>query len=336
MEAANEAIKLAPQLPEAWMYRACAHRLRNQLGNALDDVRKALQLDAEYAPIYVELSCIHRELGQYDEAIAWASKALELAPSIQRARTARGWSYALKGDFDKALVDYDEEIRRFPLEAAEYVYRAAIHAKKGDLEAAKADRDRAVKLDPAQANTWVLLPDKPTLSANPAESPRDRTPIAWGKPSPNGMQLGIELEPRKSDYELVERVKVRLLLRNAGKEAIHMTLPRLEVLEKFGVDLSLRHGEAKEVGWSWGGAHKPKDLWTVSGAVALPLAPGGTYELPAMHIGMGFGAPLADVMARLNIEANQSCRFSVKLQTYSYARGQGEPLESGVIEFTVR
>jgi hypothetical protein len=148
------------------------------------------------------------------------------------------------------------------------------------------------------------------------------------------MQLGIEVEPRRAAYRIDETVKLRLHLRNAGTESISTTLPRLEVLEKFGLDLVL-HCRGKPVPWSWGQAHKPRELFTVSGGIELPLRPGATHELPSAEIVIGKEAASNSTMAILEVPANETFRLSCSLKTYGYAQGEGEPLASGVLEFRV-
>jgi hypothetical protein len=85
--------------------------------------------------------------------------------------------------------------------------------------------------------------DSPSSTARGAQDApitvADTDGIVWGPSSPKGMQLGIRLEPTKPEYALHEAVAAKLLLRNAGRESISLTMPRLEVLEKFGFDLSV-------------------------------------------------------------------------------------------------
>lgn len=160
--------------------------------------------------------------------------------------------------------------------------------------------------------------------------------IAWGPISPMGMQLGLQLDPRRDEYRRGETVKLQLFLRNAGKTAMSTTLPRLEVLEKFDFDLSLLDDQGRKLPWSWGQAHKSQALFTVSGGMALTLRPDAMHELPVVEIVIGKGTASATAMAHLDLELGQTCRLVGKLGTYGYAKGEGDPLESGVISVRVQ
>jgi len=159
--------------------------------------------------------------------------------------------------------------------------------------------------------------------------------IAWGPASPKGVQLGIGFDPRRDEYGQGEVVKLRLFLRNVGKTALSTSLPRLEVLEKFDLDLTLTDDKGAPLSWRWGDAHKPRDQWTVSGAMALTLNPDTVHELPAADIAIGEPGSASRSLAVLDVQPGPICRMIAKLGTYGYAMGEGEPLESSAIQFRV-
>jgi hypothetical protein len=163
----------------------------------------------------------------------------------------------------------------------------------------------------------------------------DGESISWGNASPNGVQLGLELDPYKPEYANGDVVKVRTYLRNVGVTDLITTLPRLEVLEKFDFGLILQDEHGRALSWKWGKAHKARELFTVSGGLQLRLRPGMKHELPAAEVVVGPGNSPDTAMAQLDVGPSQLCQLAVKLGTYGYARGEGEPLESGRISFRI-
>jgi serine/threonine-protein kinase len=177
-----------------------------------------------------------------------------------------------------------------------------------------------------------------TASISPTETAIGNLPAgpAWGPPRlPSGMQLGLELEPRKEVYRAGKVVVARLTLRNSGTNEVVTTLPRLEVLEKFGFDRSLLDERDNKMPWRWGMGHKGRELWTVSGGLALHLKPDAAHELPTAELVIGNDIFSETAMAHLEVVPGQTCHLVAKLGTYGYAKGEGEPLESGIVRFRV-
>lgn len=172
---------------------------------------------------------------------------------------------------------------------------------------------------------------KKTASVPPA----GESTVAWGAASPKGMQLGVGLEPRMPAYPVDELLTVKLVLRNAAAERVSFTLPRLEVLEKFGFDISAVDGNDQKMNWNWGRQHKSNAEFTVSGGMEAHLAPGGTMDLGSAKIALVGHKPPEDSIASLHVQPEQIVRLRFKLKTYGYARGEGEPLESGQVEFRI-
>src|SRR4029077_13976862 len=96
--------------------------------------------------------------------------------------------------------------------------------------------------------------------------------IAWGR-VPRPVQLGWRVEPKKETYAMADVVSVTLFLRNAGREPIQVAMPKLEVLEKLGLDLDFYDSNNVNLPLQWGPAHRDCDKaeLTVSGALAETL-----------------------------------------------------------------
>ncbi len=73
--------------------------------NALNNFKKAIDLDPEYALAYNGLGGAYLLVGHLDGAVFCLEKALELNPALGYALYNLGHAYLLKGEIDKAL-DY--------------------------------------------------------------------------------------------------------------------------------------------------------------------------------------------------------------------------------------
>jgi TolB-like protein/Tfp pilus assembly protein PilF len=75
---------------------------------AVDTMKKALQLDPLSLPINQSLGEALMNAGRYDEAIEQLNKTLELDPNFRSAIETKGWAYLFKGVNDKAIETFKE------------------------------------------------------------------------------------------------------------------------------------------------------------------------------------------------------------------------------------
>ncbi len=75
---------------------------------ALDEERKALELDPASPILYVDFAWIHFASGRYDEAIAAARKALDLDPSLPPAYALLGFCLTEQGKYADALAMFEK------------------------------------------------------------------------------------------------------------------------------------------------------------------------------------------------------------------------------------
>ena len=65
------------------------------------------------------------------------------------------------------------------------------------------------------------------------------------------------------------------------------------------------------------------------------MGPGATHDLPAVQLVLGGAGGVPSATAVLDVKPGQSCRLRFKLGTCGYARGEGEPLETGELSFAL-
>ena len=164
----------------------------------------------------------------------------------------------------------------------------------------------------------------------------DPQQVAWGKPDAQGLSLGIYLSPKKEKYALGERVKLRLFVRNEGKQAVdnltfyNISWPKpkdFTVTDQTGAVVDVRSVHDEQWGEQW-----------VAGATAGQLAPGDAhgFQVP-FELAIGGNAP-SKLVGRV-IDARPGQKLSLRVREHNgndRDRKEGEPEpESGSIELTV-
>lgn len=78
----------APDFAEGWNLRATAHFRAEQLGLALEDIRRTLELNPNHFGAMTGLAIILEELGMEEEALEVGRRVLELNPHREETRQA--------------------------------------------------------------------------------------------------------------------------------------------------------------------------------------------------------------------------------------------------------
>jgi tetratricopeptide (TPR) repeat protein len=142
----DSAIKLKPDLAEAYNDRGTAYAHRDNYHLALADYDKAIELKPGYAMAYYNCGIIYAHKGEYARAIADYNRAIELKPDYAETYNNRGSAYRNKGEHDLAIADYDNAIELRPDLAEAYYNRGNTYLNKGKFDLAIIDYDQAIEL----------------------------------------------------------------------------------------------------------------------------------------------------------------------------------------------
>ncbi len=180
---------------------------------------------------------------------------------------------------------------------------------------------------------FVGLTIRDTEVVNEQIDPRQ---VAWGEPDALGLSLGIYLSPKKEKYAIGERVKLRMFVRNEGKQAVdNLTFYNISwpepkdftVTDQTGAAVAVRSVHNEQWGLQW-----------VAGARAGQLAPGDTHAFNVpFELAIGGDAP-SKLVGRV-IDARCGQKLSLRVREHNgndRDRKEGEPEpESGSIELSV-
>jgi tetratricopeptide (TPR) repeat protein len=185
-------VALAPSLPaekkgeaNALARRGTEAAKNRQWDDAIEDLRKAAEMDRKYVPSLVAAlqgrAAERFAQGQLPEAASDYDEVLKLNPRNTSALEGRA-SVAMKmNDLDKALALYSELIKINPNEVRYLLYRSYIYEVKGDLKNAMTDTEKVLKL---QKGNPDALARKARLQARQAQELQNAMPPAPAQSAP--------------------------------------------------------------------------------------------------------------------------------------------------------
>lgn len=147
MNAYSDAIRLAPQHPEAYIHRGMVLYYLERYQDALQDFIRAQQLNPDIPLLYNNRGVTYLALKNVALALADYAEAILLNPAYANAYYNRAQTYMAIRRFRLALNDYNRAIEinnRVPLF---YSSRGLVYAEQGLYEQAIADYNRAIELD---------------------------------------------------------------------------------------------------------------------------------------------------------------------------------------------
>jgi tetratricopeptide (TPR) repeat protein len=114
----NEAIRIDPNMAEAYMNRGSIYAASQEYDKAIEDSTKALDLNLsraeDQATALTNRAVAYVGQEKYEEAITDATKALEANAQSAKAYFIRGVSYANSQDREKALEDLRRAVELSP------------------------------------------------------------------------------------------------------------------------------------------------------------------------------------------------------------------------------
>jgi tetratricopeptide (TPR) repeat protein len=103
----------SPSLARAHANLAGVLLLRHEYDRALEEIRRALQLDPQEKVAFNVRGLVYTDRGDYEGAIREFNEALRLAPEYPIALNNRGNAYAHLGRFEQAIADYNRALTQY-------------------------------------------------------------------------------------------------------------------------------------------------------------------------------------------------------------------------------
>ncbi len=164
----NHSLALQPSNFQALLGLAAAHGAMQNLPQAEETYRRAIDLRPQYWAGYSKLAGLYFANGDYPKAIEMFQKVTELSPDNARAFSNLGAAYQLNGDFKNALSAYQKSLDLSPTSVA-YSNIGTLQFFTGHPQEAVTAYEAALKLVPNDYELWANLGDAykwtPTLKS---------------------------------------------------------------------------------------------------------------------------------------------------------------------------
>ena len=116
----EQAIRLKPDSPEAWLYLAIAHQGLKHWSKALVEAKEAVRLDPHSVVNWVILGHFYEDVGLGEQAIDAYQQALQISPNNPRVLYDLGSAYAKKGNREQAVKIYEQLKEKSPTSADDF------------------------------------------------------------------------------------------------------------------------------------------------------------------------------------------------------------------------
>jgi TolB-like protein/tetratricopeptide (TPR) repeat protein len=154
--AVEKALRLGPDLPEAWAASGVVHQFQGDIAEAERLQRRAIALNPNYASAYSWLCNVLRDSGRVDQAVLAAQKYVELDPMSPLARQKLGSTLIYAESYPESESALLESIRLDPLRPSPYAVLADVRAYAQDnLVSGLLLARKAANLDPG--NDFYLV-----------------------------------------------------------------------------------------------------------------------------------------------------------------------------------
>ncbi len=173
----RDAVRWAPDLPEAHAGMAMVHERQGRAEDAEGEHRRALELSPGNARYLNNLGYALLAHGKPAEALPVLLEAARVDPLSRRVRSNLGFAHAALGDYPRASRAF--ELGGTPAEAQNNLGLA--YERAGNLAQAREHYAQALRLDPqlavASANLAHLdAPSRPEAQPDPGPAPRTAAP----------------------------------------------------------------------------------------------------------------------------------------------------------------
>ena len=150
----SRSIELYPNYAQAYSNRGAVYLAKGKYPMTVEDCNKAIALKSHYAHAYNNRGAAYGAMGNIKQSIKDCTTAIQFKPKYASAFTNRGNAYQLQGNFKNAIKDYDKAIQLEPNDPGKYSNRGTVYARNGESEKAIKDFTKAIDLNPNYAEAY--------------------------------------------------------------------------------------------------------------------------------------------------------------------------------------
>jgi tetratricopeptide (TPR) repeat protein len=145
----SEAIKLKPDLGQAYLQRGICHFRKENYSRATQDLETAIRKDGKLSEARFFMGMVKKAYNRFDEAVDDFKEAEDDGYNPYLCHVETGICYEKQDKQSKARKFYSEAIKLNPDMAQAYLLRGMSHLKDDNRKEAFADLDEGLKIDTA-------------------------------------------------------------------------------------------------------------------------------------------------------------------------------------------
>jgi TolB-like protein/Tfp pilus assembly protein PilF len=161
--AANRALLLDETLPDGYNALAGCKQFNNDRAGAERDLKRANELNPNYAEGYTHYAHLLMEEGRSEEAIVKMKKALALEPFNVLFNRRLGWIFYRAHEYDRAIEQYQRTLELDPNDPSTHEYLGTAYEQNGMQKEAVAEWSRALTL--SGDKEWAILLERTFAAA---------------------------------------------------------------------------------------------------------------------------------------------------------------------------
>jgi tetratricopeptide (TPR) repeat protein len=151
----NQALRINPRNAEVYSSRGIARAALGDGLGAIQDYNQAIEIDSNCAKAYLNRSLIRVELEDYQGALADCNQVLKIDPNQAEAYLNRGCTRMELQDYQEAMQDFNQALQINPNLAEAYFNRGVNKISLGDYQEAIADFNEAIRSNPNYAQAYL-------------------------------------------------------------------------------------------------------------------------------------------------------------------------------------
>ncbi len=153
----KKAVELSPMYAKGYNNLANIEVKRRNYEKAKEYALKAIEIDPDYPEGYYNLAVIHKKAREFDQELYYLDKAIETDPRYYEAYFTRGLAYYKKGDYDRAKFNFGQALKYKNDHFLAAQNLGIIYANELNYEMAERYLNLAIKFDKNNPQTYFHL-----------------------------------------------------------------------------------------------------------------------------------------------------------------------------------
>lgn len=152
----SDVIKKSPRIASAHNNLGNVFKENNQADKAIEEYKKAVEIDPENAKAHFNLASLYQEQGKINDAVFHYKETIRIKPDLEEVYNNLGNIFMNEGRFEEALKAYKESIKILPGYFLANLNLGVVYYKTGQLLQSIKYFEKALSLNPKSSDAWYF------------------------------------------------------------------------------------------------------------------------------------------------------------------------------------